>query len=122
MLDQLKFPFPMFLTTWHMFLAVILTQIMSRTTKMLPGVTEVGYVLSVIGETPAHLTVLWCSQGKVDREVMLKQILPVALFFAVSLVFSNKAYIYLSVSYIQVGVLRCDCLHVCLSLPMPCRC
>lgn len=33
---------------------------------------------------------------------MLKQILPVSIFFAISLVLSNKAYIYLSVSYIQV--------------------
>lgn len=42
------------------------------------------------------------SQGKVNVQVMQKQILPVSLFFAVSLVLSNKAYIYLSVSYIQV--------------------
>jgi hypothetical protein len=40
-LDQMKFPFPMFLTTWHMTLATILTQIMSRTTNMLPCVNEV---------------------------------------------------------------------------------
>lgn len=79
-LDQLKFPYPMFLTTWHMFLATILTQIMSRTTNMLPGVKE----------------------NKVDGNVMAKQILPVTLFFATSLVLSNKSYIYLSVSYIQM--------------------
>ena len=36
----MKFPFPMFLTTWHMALATILTQIMSKTTNMLPGVRE----------------------------------------------------------------------------------
>lgn len=42
-LDQLKFPFPMFLTTWHMVLATILTQIMSKTTSMLPGVKEVSH-------------------------------------------------------------------------------
>lgn len=79
-LDQLKFPYPMFLTTWHMFLATILTQIMSRTTNMLPGVKE----------------------KKVDKDAIVKQILPVSIFFAVSLVLSNKAYIYLSVSYIQM--------------------
>ncbi|KAJ1422745.1 triose-phosphate transporter family-domain-containing protein [Ochromonadaceae sp. CCMP2298] len=76
-LDQLKFPFPMFLVFWHMLLATILTQIMSRTTNMLPG-------------------------GKVTGDVYLKQLLPVSLFFAVSLVLSNKAYIYLAVSYIQM--------------------
>jgi hypothetical protein len=80
-LDQLKFPYPMFLTTWHMFLATVLTQIMSRTTNMLPGVKE----------------------GKVDMNAVTKQILPVTLFFATSLVLSNKSYIYLSVSYIQVS-------------------
>lgn len=95
-LDQLKFPFPMFLTTWHMFLAMVLTQIMSKTTSMLPGVKEV--VLN------CHIVCLdsFSSQGKVNSEVMSKQILPVSLFFAVSLVLSNKSYIYLSVSYIQV--------------------
>ena len=42
-LDQMKFPYPMFLTTWHMFVATILTQIMARTTSMLPGVKEVEH-------------------------------------------------------------------------------
>jgi len=79
-LDQLKFPFPMFLTTWHMFLSSILTHIMSKTTNMLPAVNE----------------------NRVDSTVMYNQILPVAAFFAVSLVLANKSYIYLSVSYIQM--------------------
>lgn len=38
-------------------------------------------------------------------DVIQKQIFPVACFFAVSLVLSNKAYIYLSVSYIQVSLI-----------------
>lgn len=46
-LDQMKFPFPMFLTTWHMTLATILTQIMSRTTNMLPAVHEVSNLLII---------------------------------------------------------------------------
>lgn len=89
-LDQLKFPYPMFLTTWHMCFATLLTQIMSRTTNMLPGVRE----------------------GKVDASVMKKQILPVACFFAVSLVLSNKAYIYLSVSYIQASIFLLSLLYL----------
>lgn len=44
-------------------------------------------------------------QKKVDMKSMRTQILPVALCFAISLVLSNKAYIYLSVSYIQVRIL-----------------
>ena len=79
-LDQMKFPYPMFLTTWHMVFATCFTQIMSRTTNMLPGVRE----------------------KKVDSKALQTSIFPVALCFAVSLVLSNKSYIYLSVSYIQV--------------------
>ena len=79
-LDQMEFPFPMFLTTWHMFFSTVLTQIMSRTSNWLPGVKE----------------------KKVDAAAMRTQILPVALCYAVSLVLANKAYIYLSVSYIQM--------------------
>eukprot|EP01036_Dinobryon_divergens_P028837 gene28837-37844_t len=79
-LDQMKFPFPMFLTTYHMLFSTILTQVMSRLTSMLPGVRE----------------------NKVDSTVLATQILPVSLFFAVSLVLSNMSYIYLSVSYIQM--------------------
>lgn len=79
-LDQLKFPFPMFLTTWHMFFAVVMTQILAKTTDMLPGVKE----------------------KKVDKDIFLYNIIPVSIFFSVSLVFANMAYIYLSVSYIQM--------------------
>jgi len=79
-LDQFEFPYPMFLTTWHMFFATIMTQIMARTSNWLPGVRE----------------------KKVDGAVMQSQILPVSLCFSVSLVLANKAYIYLSVSYIQM--------------------
>ena len=43
-------------------------------------------------------------QGKVDMKVIQTSIMPVALCFAISLVFANKTYIYLSVSYIQVSV------------------
>ena len=76
----MDFPFPMFLTTWHMVLSCILTQLMARMTNMLPGVAE----------------------KKVDSKAIQTQILPVALCFSISLVFANKTYIYLSVSYIQV--------------------
>lgn len=79
-LDKYDFPFPMFLTSWHMLFATILTQIMARTTNMLPAVKE----------------------NKVDQKTLMNNILPVALLFSVSLVLCNKAYIYLSVSYIQM--------------------
>lgn len=79
-LDQMEFPFPMFLTTWHMFFATVMTQIMAVSSNWLPGVHE----------------------KKVNLDVMKTQIFPVSACFAVSLVLANKAYIYLSVSYIQM--------------------
>mmetsp|Transcript_13222 Transcript_13222/g.24391 ORF Transcript_13222/g.24391 Transcript_13222/m.24391 type:complete len:310 (+) Transcript_13222:123-1052(+) len=79
-MSSLDFPFPMFLTTYHMALSTVMTQILASTSTWLPGVAE----------------------NKVNVQVMQKQILPVSLFFAISLVLSNKAYIYLSVSYIQM--------------------
>lgn len=79
-LDQLQFPYPMFLCSWHMILATIITRLMVRYTNMLPGARE----------------------GKVNSQVFTNKIIPVAACFAVSLVLSNKAYIYLSVSYIQM--------------------
>ena len=79
-LDQLQFPFPMFLCCWHMILATAITRILSTTSSMLPGVKE----------------------KKVDSSVFINKIIPVAMAFAISLVLSNKAYIYLSVSYIQM--------------------
>jgi hypothetical protein len=41
-LSTMEFPFPMFITTWHMLFATVLTQVLSRTTDMLPGVKEVS--------------------------------------------------------------------------------
>lgn len=54
-LDQMKFPFPMFLTTWHMSLATVLTQIMAQTTNMLPAVHEVrALVYSLLSAYSYH--------------------------------------------------------------------
>ena len=70
----------MFLTSWHMILATILTQIMARTTSMLPA----------------------ANANQVTFQDIKTRIVPVALLFSISLIFSNKAYVYLSVSYIQM--------------------
>jgi hypothetical protein len=40
-LSSFDFPFPMFLTTWHMVVSMVLTQFLSKTTDLLPGVREV---------------------------------------------------------------------------------
>ena len=79
-LSTFDFAFPMFLTSWHMILATILTQIMARTTSMLPA----------------------ANANQVTFQDIKTRIVPVALLFSISLIFSNKAYVYLSVSYIQM--------------------
>lgn len=80
LMAEMQFPFPMFLTCWHMFLNMVLTQVLARTTSMLPAVAD----------------------KRVDLDTVKKLIVPVALLFSVSLVLSNLTYIYLSVSYIQM--------------------
>lgn len=72
---------------------------------MLPGVEEVCYVTLTCGACPiqSYLCLLRIAlQKKVKSDDIYSKIVPVALFFAFSLVLSNKAYIYLSVSYLQV--------------------
>ena len=64
-----------------MFFASIMTQCLLRLNpKMFNGVVE----------------------NKVDYRAMMKLFIPIALFYAMSLVLSNQAYKYLSVSYIQM--------------------
>jgi hypothetical protein len=74
------FRFPFFLTTWHCVLATILTQFLSRTTNLLPGVSE----------------------GRVSRSDFFVRIVPMSMFFACGLVLGNMAYRYISLSYIQM--------------------
>ena len=74
------FSYPFFLTAWHMVFATVLTQILSRTTNMLPGV----------------------KQNAVTMKVYMQKIIPIAFCFALSLVCGNKAYIFLSVAFIQM--------------------
>lgn len=74
------FTYPYFIATWHCVFSTIATQILSRTTDLLPGVKE----------------------GKVTRTVFLRNILPLSTFFAFGLVCGNIAYKYLTVAFIQV--------------------
>lgn len=91
----------MFLTTWHMVFATVITQCMSKTTEMLPGVKEVCQIDFII---VSIVNILISFKGKVNMTVVRNQLLPVSIFFAISLVCGNTAYIYLSVSYIQVVI------------------
>lgn len=56
----------MFLVFWHMVLATVLTQIMARTTKMLPGVHEVSEIIlyNVYLDVILYFTYILCLIGK----------------------------------------------------------
>ncbi|KAF9696412.1 hypothetical protein EKO04_005542 [Ascochyta lentis] len=79
-LDTAKFQFPIFLTTWHLVFATIMTQILARFTTILDSRKKVPMT------------------GK----VYLRAIVPIGLFFSLSLICGNQAYLYLSVAFIQM--------------------
>lgn len=79
-LSTLGFKYPILLTAWHLTFATIMTQILARTTKLLDGRKKVAMT------------------GK----VYLRAIVPIGLFFSLSLICGNLTYLYLSVSFIQM--------------------
>lgn len=79
-LATMEFGFPMLLTTVHMTFAAFLTRILARFTNLLPSLKE----------------------KTVTTDIIIWKFIPIALLFSVSLVLSNTAYLYLSVSYIQM--------------------
>jgi hypothetical protein len=79
-LDRWSFSYPCFLTGFHMIFCTVMTQLLSRTTKLFPGVKE----------------------GRVTMKLFLSKVVPICFSYAIALISSNAAYIYLSVSYTQV--------------------
>ncbi|KAK0458038.1 TPT-domain-containing protein [Desarmillaria tabescens] len=78
--NTLSFKYPVFLVTWHLTFAAIGTRVLERTTTLVDGAKDV------------HMS----------KDMFLKSILPIGLLFSGSLILSNTAYLYLSVSYIQM--------------------
>ncbi|KAI1982508.1 hypothetical protein LOZ55_000290 [Ophidiomyces ophidiicola] len=68
------------LTTWHLGFAAFMTQVLARTTTLLDGRKKV----------------------KMTGRVYLRAIVPIGFFFSLSLIGGNKAYLYLSVAFIQM--------------------
>lgn len=79
-LDTANFRFPVVLTTWHLAFGTLMTQILARTTTLLDGRKKV----------------------KMTGRVYLRAIMPIGLFFSLSLICGNLTYLYLSVSFIQM--------------------
>jgi len=84
--NSLNFKYPVFLVTFHLTFAAIGTRVLQRTTNLLDGLKNVN----------------------VTRDMFVKSILPIGLLFSGSLVLSNTAYLYLSVSYIQMLKVCCS--------------
>ncbi|EME77455.1 uncharacterized protein MYCFIDRAFT_46341 [Pseudocercospora fijiensis CIRAD86] len=72
--------FALFLTTWHMFFSTACTQGLARFTTVLDSRHKVP----------------------MSRDTYIRAILPIGLFFSASLICGNVAYLYLSVSFIQM--------------------
>ncbi|CAL5873599.1 uncharacterized protein PFLUO_LOCUS7880 [Penicillium psychrofluorescens] len=79
-LHSAKFNFPLFLTTWHMVFATIMTQILARFTPYLDSRHKVP----------------------MNPNTYAKAIVPIGIMFSLSLICGNLAYLYLSVSFIQM--------------------
>ncbi|PKY03735.1 TPT-domain-containing protein [Aspergillus campestris IBT 28561] len=79
-LSAANFNFPLFLTTWHMAFSTAMTQILARFTHILDSRHKVPM-------TP---------------RTYARAILPIGIMFSLSLICGNLAYLYLSVSFIQM--------------------
>jgi hypothetical protein len=72
--------FPIFLTTWHLIFATFMTQFLARFTTILDSRKKVP----------------------MTGRVYLRAIVPIGLFFSLSLICGNQTYLYLSVAFIQM--------------------
>ncbi|KAM0276070.1 hypothetical protein ACHAQH_007124 [Verticillium albo-atrum] len=79
-LDTLNFRYPVILTTYHLSFATLMTQILARWTHLLDGRKTV----------------------KMTGRVYVRAIVPIGLFFSLSLICGNLTYLYLSVAFIQM--------------------
>jgi len=75
------FPCPMALTWWHMFTGMVCTNIVRLVRpELMPAVQE----------------------GKLDRHGFITAVVPIGVVFACYLAVGNSAYLYLSVSFVQM--------------------
>ncbi|KAL2112324.1 hypothetical protein VUR80DRAFT_7898 [Thermomyces stellatus] len=79
-LHDRKFHYPIILTTYHLALASVMTQIMARWTSVLDGRHKI----------------------KMTPQVYVRAIVPIGVTFSLSLICGNLTYLYLSVAFIQM--------------------
>jgi drug/metabolite transporter (DMT)-like permease len=80
LLDTLNFRYPVILTTYHLTFSTIITQVMARWTPYLDGRKTV----------------------KMTARVYIRAVVPIGIFFSLSLICGNLTYLYLSVAFIQM--------------------
>ncbi|KAK3187597.1 hypothetical protein K4F52_003655 [Lecanicillium sp. MT-2017a] len=80
LLDTLNFRYPVILTTYHLTFATVVTQILAHWTTLLDGRKTV----------------------KMTRQIYVNAVLPIGIFFSLSLICGNLTYLYLSVAFIQM--------------------
>ncbi|KAF4452465.1 hypothetical protein F53441_4670 [Fusarium austroafricanum] len=80
LLDTLNFRYPVILTTYHLTFSTVVTQIMARWTPYLDGRKTV----------------------KMTARVYMRAVVPIGIFFSLSLICGNLTYLYLSVAFIQM--------------------
>lgn len=80
LLDTLNFRYPVILTTYHQVFSTVMTQLMARFTTLLDGRKQV----------------------KMTGRVYLRAVVPIGIFFSLSLICGNLTYLYLSVAFIQM--------------------
>jgi len=78
--NTLEFKYPVFLVTWHLIFSTIGTRVLQRTTRLVDGAKDI----------------------KLSLRMFLTSILPIGILFSGSLILSNKAYLHLSVPFIQM--------------------
>lgn len=91
---------PIFLTTFHLVFATIGTRVLARTTHLLDGLQNVQVRLLISPELQCSCRE--CSVAQMTMDRWLKSIVPIGALFSASLIFSNMAYLTLSVSFIQM--------------------
>lgn len=72
--------YPVILTTYHLSFATVVTQLMARFTSLLDGRKTV----------------------KMTGRVYMRAVVPIGIFFSLSLICGNLTYLYLSVAFIQM--------------------
>ncbi|CAD6574746.1 MAG: hypothetical protein TREMPRED_001212 [Tremellales sp. Tagirdzhanova-0007] len=80
--SSLDFPYPVFLTTFHLIFSALSTRVLKRFTTLIDGADQI----------------------QMTPEKWVKSILPIGILFSGSLIFSNYAYLSLS-SFMPVAIL-----------------